>query len=742
MTNRLADATSPYLLQHQDNPVDWWPWCDEAFAASRRRDVPVFVSIGYAACHWCHVMAHESFEDTSIATYLNERFVSIKVDREERPDVDAAYIAAAQAMTGQAGWPLSVFVTPDGRPFYVGTYFPPRPLGGTPSFRQVLEAVATAWERQHDEIMASAERISAHLAAATPPGGRDPTPADGRGSVDLGEHPGSAEIPTADDLHAAVVRLASEYDEVHGGFGAAPKFPPSTVLEFLARHHARTGDPTALDLLAGTCRAMATGGIYDQLGGGFARYAVDAGWVVPHFEKMLYDNALLLRTYLHWWRLTGDPMALRVVRETAEFLLTDLRTPQGGFGASLDADTVVASGPSGHRRVEGATYAWSPEQLAEALGPADAGWAAGLLGVTEAGTFEHGTSTLRLTEDLDRPDADPTHVQRWRATRDRLRIVRARRPAPERDDKVVACWNGYAIAALAEAGGLLAEPRYVEAARTAAQLLLRVHLDADGELRRTSRDGHPGVSAGVLEDYGALAEGMLVLYAVTGTARWFDAAQRLVDVMTVRFAVTDHTGQPSLADVAPEDVDARLATVTPPGRVGDITEGPTPSGRSVASAALLAYSALTGSTWHRALAEAALDGARSLLPAGARWLGGALTVAEAMTAGPVEIAVVGDDRDPQHRRLHDLAVAALGAGAVVALGPPGTRVPALLADRGLVGGRSAAYVCRGFVCQMPTTDPAELADQLSLPAHLRRGPSRPAGLRPSTTAHGGHVRGS
>ncbi len=395
MPNRLAESSSPYLLQHADNPVDWWEWGPDAFAEARRRDVPVLLSVGYAACHWCHVMAHESFEDEATAALMNERFVNVKVDREERPDVDAVYMEYVQAMTGQGGWPMTTFLTPEGEAFYAGTYFPPTPRHGMPSFPQLLLAISSTWAERRDEATAAAGRITQALADRAPAGAAGSTP------------------PTPEELSAAVTRLSASFDPRRGGFGGAPKFPPSMVLEWLLRHHARTGEPSALAMAARTFEAMARGGMYDQLGGGFARYSVDAEWVVPHFEKMLYDNALLLRAYLHWWRATGSPLARRVVEETAEFLLRDLRTPEGGFASALDADT---------DGVEGLTYAWTPAQLTDALGPDDGAWAAALLEVTPSGTFEHGASTLQLL-------ADPDDEGRWAEVRGRLLTAAGRTSA-------------------------------------------------------------------------------------------------------------------------------------------------------------------------------------------------------------------------------------------------------------------------------------------------------------------------
>ena len=411
--NRLASATSPYLLQHADNPVDWWPWSPEAFAEAKQRDVPVLISVGYAACHWCHVMAHESFEDTAVADEINTKFVAIKVDREERPDVDAVYMTATQALTGQGGWPMTVFATPEGQPFFAGTYYP------RDVFTRLLDAVGTAWRDQRDAVTKQSSQVVTAIAAA-------------QQIAAEGGHLGPAV------LDAAAASLAEEFDDVYGGFGGAPKFPPHLVMLFLLRHYQRTGDAHSLEMARATGEQMARGGIYDQLAGGFARYAVDGTWTVPHFEKMLYDNAMLLRAYTEIWRLTGDAMAGRVAAETAEFIIDGLGTPEGGFASALDADTAG---------VEGATYVWTPAELRDVLGETGAAFAADVFGVTEIGTFEHGSSVLRLALDVD--DGSSELRERWRETRDTLREARERRPQPGRDDKVVAEWNGLAITALA-----------------------------------------------------------------------------------------------------------------------------------------------------------------------------------------------------------------------------------------------------------------------------------------------------
>ncbi|MDJ0375009.1 thioredoxin domain-containing protein [Streptomyces sp. H10-C2] len=674
MANRLSRSTSPYLLQHADNPVEWWPWDAEAFAEARRREVPVLLSVGYSSCHWCHVMAHESFEDEATAAYLNEHFVPVKVDREERPDVDAVYMEAVQAATGQGGWPMTVFLTPDAEPFYFGTYFPPEPRHGMASFRQVLEGVHAAWRDRRDEVGEVAARIV----------------------KDLGDRQsayGASVTPGASELDAALLGLVRDYDAASGGFGGAPKFPPSMAVEFLLRHHARTGSDDALRMATDTCEAMARGGIYDQLGGGFARYAVDRAWTVPHFEKMLYDNALLCRVYAHLWRSTGSPLARRVALETADFMVRELRTNEGGFASALDADSDRADGT----HAEGAFYAWTPAELREALGEEDAAFAAGYFGVTEEGTFEEGASVLQLPQDGPAGDTD-----RIASVRERLLAAREERPRPGRDDKVVAAWNGLAIAALAETGAYFDRPDLVQAALDAADVLVRVHMDDAGRLTRTSRDGVAGANSGVLEDYADVAEGFLALAAVTGEGVWLDFAGLFLDSVLHHFIAADGT----LYDTA-DDAEALIR------RPQDPTDNATPSGWTAAAGALLSYAAHTGSSAHREAAERALGVVGALAPRAPRFIGWGLAVAEAVLDGPREIAVVGPPADPGTAALHRTALLATAPGAVVAPGTPGSDEFALLHDRPLVGGRPAAYVCRHFVCDAPTTDPAALAAQLS-----------------------------
>jgi len=666
--NQLARSTSPYLLQHADNPVDWHEWGDEAFAEAKQRDVPVLLSVGYSACHWCHVMAHESFEDPETARLMNERFVNIKVDREERPDVDAVYMDAVTAMTGHGGWPMTVFLDPLARPFYAGTYFPSRPGHGLPTFTDVLAAVSDAWRERRPEVVHQAESVVERLEGI-------------RGSSEwAGPYP-----PGPTELDRATQVLMRQYDWANGGFGSAPKFPPSMVLEFLLREHARSGDADALLMTEGTLRAMALGGMYDQLGGGFARYSVDARWVVPHFEKMLYDNALLARVYAHFWRSTGKELGRRVALETADFMVRELRTRDGGFASALDADS-----PGG----EGAFYVWTPGQLVDALGPDDGRWAADVFSVSDSGTFEAGASTLQLR----RPPDDAPRLARVRQALNAARDTRAR---PARDDKVVTAWNGLAIAALAEIGALFDRPDLVAAATSAAELLTGTHL-LDGRLRRASRDARVGTAAGVLEDYGDLAEGLLALHSVTGEARWLDLTVGLLDTVLVGFA----DGSGGFYDTA-HDAEKLVR------RPRDAADNATPSGHASVAGALLSAAALTGSTRYRDAVRDALTATAGIAVGAPRFAGATLSVAQAWVDGPLEVAVLGDADDPHRERLRATALLATAPGAVVSVGSPDSTV-ALLAGRPLVDGRATAYVCRQFACRAPTSDPDELARQLGV----------------------------
>ncbi|MFI6642055.1 thioredoxin domain-containing protein [Streptomyces sp. NPDC050504] len=673
--NRLADEQSPYLRQHADNPVDWWPWSAEAFEEARKKNVPVLLSVGYSSCHWCHVMAHESFEDEGTAAYLNAHFVSVKVDREERPDVDAVYMEAVQAATGHGGWPMTVFLTPDAEPFYFGTYFPPEPRHGSPSFRQVLEGVSAAWTDRREEVGEVAARIVGDLAGRSLARGGDGPPGDA-------------------ELSQALLGLTREYDAVHGGFGGAPKFPPSMVVEFLLRHYARTGSEGALQMAADSCAAMAHGGIYDQLGGGFARYAVDREWIVPHFEKMLYDNALLCRVYAHLWRATGSSLARRVALETADFMVRELRTAEGGFASALDADSDDGSG----RHVEGAFYVWTPAQLREVLGEDDAEFAAEYFGVTGEGTFEEGSSVLRLPEGEGGGAEGGVDCERVASVRERLLAARELRTRPERDDKVVASWNGLAIAALAETGAFFDRPDLVERATEAADLLVRLHMGDAARLARTSMDGRAGAHAGVLEDYGNVAEGFMALASVTGEGVWLEFAGFLMDVVLDQFV-----GEGGVLYDTAHDAEKLIR------RPQDPTDNASPSGWTAAAGALLSYAAHTGSAAHREAAERALGVVKALGPRAPRFIGWGLAVAEALLDGPREVAVAG----PVGGELHRVALRGSAPGAVVAAGAPGGEEFPLLVDRVLVGGVPTAYVCRHFVCDAPVTCAEELARHLS-----------------------------
>jgi uncharacterized protein YyaL (SSP411 family) len=661
MANRLADATSPYLLQHKDNPVDWWPWGDEAFAEARRRDVPVIISVGYAACHWCHVMAHESFEDETIGRQLNDGFVAIKVDREERPDVDAVYMTATQAMTGQGGWPMTVVATPDGEPFFCGTYFPKE------NFARLLDSVTTAWRDQREDVLKQGAAVVEAIGGAQLVGG--PTAAV------------SAEL-----LDDAAANLGKEHDQRYGGFGGAPKFPPHMNLLFLLRHHQRTGSDADLEIVRHTAEQMARGGIYDQLAGGFARYAVDTTWTVPHFEKMLYDNALLLRVYTQLWRLTGDPFARRIADETAAFLLRDLGTPQGGLASALDADT---------DGVEGLTYAFTPAQLADALGEQDGAWAADLFRVTEQGTFEHGSSVLVLARDID--SADAAIQDRWRDVRRRLLAVRHTRPQPARDDKVVASWNGLAITALVEHAQHTGAAQSRDAAVVLATVLADRHL-VDGRLRRVSRDGVVGAPAGVLEDHGCVAEAFCAVHQLTGDGRWLVLAGQLLDTALARFSA----GAGGFYDTA--DDAEKLIT-----RPADPTDNATPSGLASIAAALVAYAALTGETRYAEAADAALETVAPLAASHPRFAGYSSAVAEAVLAGPFEIAIVGDDDGELATAAHRHAP----PGSVIVAGRSDQDGVPLLAGRPSLGGQPTAYICRGFVCDRPVTTVADLVARLT-----------------------------
>ncbi|MCK0172959.1 thioredoxin domain-containing protein [Mycolicibacterium sp. F2034L] len=637
--------------------MHWREWNAAALAEAADRDVPILLSIGYAACHWCHVMAHESFADDEVAAVMNAGFVCIKVDREERPDLDAVYMNATVAMTGQGGWPMTCFLTPDGRPFFCGTYY------AKPNFLELLAAVTQTWRERRAEVEEASDQVAGELtsmAAGLPGGGP----------------------PVAPELcDAAVAAVLADEDRTHGGLGGAPKFPPSALLEALLRHHERTGAADALAAVERAGAAMARGGIYDQLAGGFARYSVDAGWVVPHFEKMLYDNALLLRAYAHWARRTGDPLARRVTAETADFLIRDLGA-DGMFASSLDADT---------DGVEGLTYVWTPAQLRDVLGPDDGRWAGELFTVTEAGTFEHGASVLQLR-------VDPDDAARFARVRAALLAARAARPQPGRDDKVVTAWNGFAITALVEAAVALDRPDLLDAAVRCGDALIRLHL-VDGRLRRAGLGGRVGPSAAILDDHAALATGLLTLFQATGDGRWLTAGLGLIDTALDHF--TDPARPGHWFDTA-DDAEALMV------RPADPFDGATPSGASSIAEALQLAAHLAPTERYTVAADATLASATPILARAARSGGHWLAVAEAAVRGPIQIAVACDPAASD--LLHAARVLAPG-GAVVVGGAVDSSE--LLAGRDRVDGADAAYVCRGRVCDLPVTTARDLAAALA-----------------------------
>jgi uncharacterized protein YyaL (SSP411 family) len=654
--NRLAAETSPYLLQHRDNPVDWYPWGEEALTRAREEDRPLLVSIGYSACHWCHVMERESFEDAEIARLMNESFVCIKVDREERPDVDAIYIEACQAMTGSGGWPLNAFLTPEQVPFYAGTYFPPEGRHGRPSWPMVLEAVAKAWHERRDEIRAGGERIAQRLA-----GGALLEPSE------EGLDPAM--------LDTAVEKLASVYDPRFGGFGGAPKFPPSSAIEFLLRR----GETR---MTAGTLSAMASGGIYDQVGGGFARYSVDERWLVPHFEKMLYDNALLARAYLHGWLITREPLFEQVCRETLDWALLEMRGPEGGFFSALDADS---------EGEEGRFYVWTPTQLRQVLGEADAEVAIRWFGVSERGNFEGANI---LTRGSGEPPAALPDIRR------RLYEVRAQRVWPGLDDKRLCAWNALMISALADAGAVLREPAYIEAARVCADFVLSSMRDPQGRLLRTYKDGDARLNA-YLEDHAYLLEALLTLYEATFEPRWFAAARETADTMIERFADRERGGFYETSS----DHERLVA------RRKDLEDNPIPAGNSSAAFGLLRLAALSGEHEYERHADGVLALLARIAPQHPQAFAHLLQAIDFAVGPTREVALVGEELEPLDRAVRArLRPHLVLAGTLAADGHgDGDGGPALLRGREPVDGRAAAYVCENFTCRRPVTEPEELA---------------------------------
>jgi uncharacterized protein YyaL (SSP411 family) len=630
--NRLAAETSPYLLQHADNPVDWYPWGKEALARAREEDKPILLSVGYAACHWCHVMEHESFEDEATAALMNEHFVPVKVDREERPDVDSIYMDAVVSLTGHGGWPMTVFLTPEGEPFFGGTYFPPEPRHGLPSFRQLLQAVADAWRDRRGDIQRDAGAIAEQLRRTAEP---------------------SREPLTSSLLGDAVRGLRLQFDPEWGGFGNAPKFPPASTLEFLLRR----GE---LDLVTKTLDAMAAGGMYDLVGGGFHRYSVDRKWLVPHFEKMLYDNALLVPVYLHGWLLTGNDRYREIAEETLDYMLRDLRLPEGGFASAEDADT---------DGVEGLTYTWTKDDDVprELLQP-----------------FEHGRFIIRGELDA--------------ATRARLFEVRERRPKPLRDDKAIASWNGLTLAALAEAARRLDRVDYLDAACSLAEFLLGHLSTEEGRLLRSWRAGQ-AKHAGVLEDYADVANGLYELHVATGELRWLREAHRLA-LLAVELYGDEERGAFFRTARDGEQLVARKK---------DFDDNPTPSGNSMLAYVLLRLARLWGDPELERRAVGVFRFVARMLPAAPSAFGHALTALELHFSAPREIAVVG----PAHSDVARAALAAFDPNAVVAFGPS-EEVP-LLEGKDLVDGRPAVYVCENFACQAPITEPAAVVLPATLP---------------------------
>jgi uncharacterized protein YyaL (SSP411 family) len=663
MPNRLASETSPYLLQHKDNPVDWWPWSPDALARAKLLDKPIFLSIGYAACHWCHVMERESFEDEATAAQLNAAFIPIKVDREERPDLDQLYMGAVQAMTGQGGWPMSVFLTPEGRPFYGGTYFPDEPRHGMPSFRQVLEGVERAFREQRAEV----EQAGVRLVDALVEQQRLP---------DGGPEPSQALLDTATD------HLARTFDAHNGGWGGAPKFPQPMTIEFLLRRHVATGDDRPLAIARRSLDAMADGGIHDQLGGGFHRYSTDARWLVPHFEQMLYDNAQLARAYLHAHALTGDRRYRDVATGVLDYLLRELRREDGSFAASQDADT---------EGEEGKTFTWTAAEIREVLGR-DAPLFTAAYDVTDDGNWEGKVVLERVV-----PPADEGSEARLARAREKLFEHRQRRPQPARDDKAIAAWNGLAIAALAEAGRLDGGERYLDAATRAAETILAGLRATDGRLGRSWKDGR-ATGEGVLEDYADLADGLLALYEATFDERWFAAARDLADQILARFA--DPSG--GFFDTATDH--ERLVA-----RPKDPQDNATPSGGSMATLVLLRLAALTGEGRYRTAAERAIRQVTAFVgryPGGfANWL----TAIDFALAPVLEVAVVGDAAAPETDRLLAPARDGFRPHQVVAVGDPAASGVPLLEGRFALNGRPTAFVCRNFACRQPVDEPEALA---------------------------------
>jgi uncharacterized protein YyaL (SSP411 family) len=646
--------------------VDWYPWGDEAFARARAEDKPILLSVGYAACHWCHVMEHESFEDEETARLMNERFVCVKVDREERPDVDGLYMEAVVSLTGSGGWPMTVFLTPDGRPCWGGTYFPPETRFGMPSFTQVLLALDEAYRTRRGDLERQANELVGAICRTS-------------------ERRASTEPLTTGLLTGAVSALRAQFDPVHGGFGGAPKFPPASTLEFLLRMHHGTGDEGALEMVQVTLDKMAAGGMYDQLGGGFHRYAVDAIWLVPHFEKMLYDNALLATAYLHAWVVTREERYRRVVEETLDYLVRDMRLPEGGFASAQDADTAGE---------EGLTYVWTLNEIHGLLEPDEAEVVIRRYGVTAEGNFE-GATILSVVDDVGDDDG------KLDLARAKLLEARMRRPQPLRDDKALAGWNGLALAAFAEAGRQLDRADYVDIAQALAWFLLETLSDERGRLRRTYREGVAKIDA-YLEDYANVANSLLELYFATAELRWLEETRRLAGLAVELFGDPEHGG----FFIDPADGERLVA------RRKELDDHPTPSGNSMLAFVLLRLARIYGDEEFVRRAVAVFRLARSLLERAPGAVGHLLCALDLHFSPPREFALIGES-DPLRR----VALGGYEPNTVFAFArgaddPAAKRVP-LLEGKGLVEGRPAAYVCESFACRAPVTSPEELRAALA-----------------------------
>ena len=679
--NRLAAETSPYLLQHQHNPVDWFPWGDEAIARARAEDKPIFLSIGYSACHWCHVMERESFEEPAIAALMNERFVNVKVDREERPDLDAIYMNAVQALTGHGGWPMSVFLTPDLEPFYGGTYFPPHDARGMPGFPRVLQSVAEAWADRRVEIVQSAAEMTAQLRQlATVP--------RSEGGLD------------ASLLDNAYRRLSRSFDPRHGGFGDAPKFPHPMDLRVLLRHYARVSDPHALHMVRVTLDKMARGGIYDHLGGGFARYSTDARWLAPHFEKMLYDNALLASTYIEAFQATREEEFAAVARETLDYILGRMTDPEGGFYATEDADS---------EGVEGKYYVWTLDEVRAVLGPERAKTFAYVYDVTEAGNWEEQT-ILNRPKPLDQAaKLLGIEVETLRADlgvdRAKLLAARERRIPPGKDTKVLTSWNGLMLAAMADGAHALREPRYLLAAERCAAFLLDRMRQPDGRLWHGYKGGQTRFN-GYLDDYACLIDGLTRLFEATGASRWLTGAIELAEVMLAEFADQEEGG--FFYTGANHE-----ALIT---RQKDVHDSATPSGNGMAAAALLRLAALTGRGDFESAGRATLQAARAVLEQTPMAAGQSLIALDFLVGGPHEFAVVAADPAELSGALEVIAERFLPS-RIVAPNPGPTANPAvpLLADRPSLNGRVTTYICENQTCAAPVAGLEALRDALAIP---------------------------